>query len=99
MDDYRIFNADKIQERIDEFYKESSKQELINKQYSTILTHKAFLLEELLFNSIPLIPEIEKAFDVGRIPTRKKVQGYGGKKHIEIFTLKEDYISQLKLDI
>lgn len=94
MINYRIFNANKIQERIEEFYKESSKQESINKQYSNILIHKAFLLEELLSNSIPLIPEIEKAFNAGSAYTVGSHEYF-----IQTHLNKKDYVLQLKLDI
>jgi len=48
------------------------------------------VLKQILFQSTPLIPEIEKAFDVG---SERGEFGYGNAND------KHDYISNLKLDI
>jgi len=48
------------------------------------------VIKQILFQSTPLIPEIEKAFDVG---SERGEFGYGNAND------KHDYISNLKLDI
>jgi len=56
----------------------------------TSITSETRALKQILSQSTPLIPEIEKAIDYG---IRKS---FGLKKHTEI---REDYITNLKLDI
>ena len=80
MNNYVIINADDIQSRIDELENYQDKGNHI-KEIS--------VLKRVLSNSIPLIPEIEKAYFEGEC--------YGVAAHGYIN--KKDYIAQLKLGI
>lgn len=77
---YVIINADNIQSRIDELNTKIGNNNPTMSQYTELNVLKA-----ILSNSIPLIPEIEKAFDEGQ--TRS------------LNLTKKDYISQLKLEV
>lgn len=97
--EYIIINANTIQERIDETKSD------IDDYYG-----RRKLLNEILSNSIPLIPEIKKAFDAGT--NHNKSIGCNA-NHTDklcyckndmdcsypIYLLKQDYISQLTLEI
>jgi hypothetical protein len=89
--EYVIINKTELLKKM----KELEKTGLVREHHS----ERYIVYKEILSQSIPLIPEIEKAFDAGRIPKNKKVQGYGGRKTIEVFLEKQPYISNLKLDI
>lgn len=91
MANYIIVNADKIQQKIDELKKPIAHYDGI--YVSDEQTAQQYLLEELLDElSIPLIPEIENAFDAG-IRYGEDLQG-----NYNIINM-NSYISQLKLDI
>lgn len=87
-DEYIIINKTGIQQRIEEL------ENLIEKRKSNriCIEYRAELkvLKEILSQSIPLIPEIEKAF-------------YGGQRSLKEKVLpkktSQDYISNLKLNI
>ena len=83
MDKYIIINKTQIQQRIEEL--KATDTASWEYQLGQINT-----LNEVLSQSTPLIPEIEKAIDYG---IRKS---FGSKKHNEV---RQDYISNLKLDI
>ena len=92
MTNYVIINADKLQKRIDELENYQDKGNHIK---------EIFVLKQVLSNSIPLIPEIEKAFIQGSHFKEKYVK--------EIHLIDSDiilqepdtqkYTSQLKLKI
>lgn len=99
MDNYIIVNADTIQKRIDELKKPIAHYDGI--YVSDEQKARIDELEELLSNSILLIPEIEKAFDIGRDDNYQNISSDGG-EHFESINCqisKEDCISQLKLTI
>jgi len=81
-DEYIIINKTAIQNRI---------EELLKNNYRAFSEHVELdILREILSQSTPLIPEIEKSINYG---IRKS---FGSKKHSQI---RQDYISNLKLDI
>ena len=92
MKNYVIIDADTIQKRIEEL-----EWSLGNIPESYVPKHKAqiYALKEILSQSIPLIPEIEKAFDKGVCA----IQENNGKLKVKMPKAKQDYISNLKLDI
>jgi hypothetical protein len=57
------------------------------------------ILEQILSQSTPLIPEIEKAFDIGSLKTEECYNKTNGFVSGVIHTDKQDFISNLKLDI
>ena len=85
-EEYIIISKKAIQKRIEELEKE---QELINEEKEPISLNinlkKQILLREVLSQSIPLTPEIEKAWLDGNTSSTRDY--------------KEDYISNLKLDM
>ena len=87
--EYIIINKTAL-ERIDELIKEANVGKTISSINSQMADSLIRFKEQLLSQSTPLIPEIEKAIDYG---IRKS---FGSKKHSEI---RQDYISNLKLDI
>jgi len=97
-DEYIIINKTLIQKRIEEL--EDQLKTLGDTYEEEIHTH-GFIsgeinqLKKILSQSTPLIPEIEKAFDAG---FKTKQQGILMKK-IEYTQQRQDYISNLKLDI
>lgn len=99
MDNYIIVNADAIQKRIEGLKKPIAHFDGIH--VSNEQNARIDELEELLSNSIPLIPEIEKAFIQGSHFKEKWV------KEIHLIDSdiilqepnKEKYVSQLKFDI
>jgi hypothetical protein len=84
---YIIVNKTAIEKRIEEL-KIIEKQESMNA--SLLVREEIETLKRVLTQSTPLIPEIEKAFDVG---SERGEFGYGNAND------KHDYISNLKLDI
>jgi hypothetical protein len=87
--EYRIFNATPIQKRIEELKESLATSEAHNdKIRAGIETFEIKQLEWCLSQSTPLIPEIEKAFDLG-FSTPESCYKED----------KQDYISNLKLDI
>lgn len=99
MNNYVIIDADKLKLRIEELerlYKGCEKPSI----QGTLYNQLGIELKKFLSQSTPLIPEIEKAFDAG------KDYGYdlgesnyiGCNRDTTIFD-KQDYISNLKLDI
>lgn len=88
-DEYTIINKSVLEKRIEDWENKYGNED--NESSSEIY----MLLKEILSQSIPLIPEIEKAFDAG---FKTKQQGILMKR-IEYTQQKQDYISNLKLDI
>ena len=89
MNEYVIINKTAIQQRIEEL-----EWSLSNIPESYIPKHEAqiYALKQILSQSTPLIPEIEKAIKYGlRLSLGSSV--------IQQFKEKEEYISNLKLDI
>lgn len=95
-DEYIIINRTVLEKRIKEL--ETIEAELISKRMSYSSTRaKIDELISLLSQSIPLIPEIEKAFDAG---DRYRYWENNDSRNIPSHIIdKEDYISNLKLDI
>lgn len=93
-EEYIIISKTAIEKRIEEL-------EYLKNLYSTnnVETFKNIYLigelKEILFNSIPLEQEIEKAFDKGL----EVIQENSGKLKVTMPKAKQDYITQLKLDI
>ena len=97
-DEYVIINKSKLLKRIEELEEE---QKQINEEKEPIPLNinlkKQILIREILSQSTPLIPEIEKAFDAGSDygeDCANSSMGVG-----EDYPNKQNYISNLKLDI
>ena len=96
MTEYIIINKTAIQQRIEELEKERKKlNRFIDTTTYTTLDNLIKQLQNILSQSTPLIPQIEKAFDEG---AKLKWEGILIKKS-ELEQQKQDYISNLKLDI
>lgn len=98
-DEYVIINKTAILKRIEELEKEV---EFYNKVSALSINPnrikaetKLSLLKQILSQSTPLIPEIEKAFDVGN---KRGWSGYPDTDNWKQPT-KQDYISNLKFHI
>ena len=87
MGEYIIINKTAIQKRIEELKTTLIISDKNEKEIS--------ILEQILSQSTPLIPEIENAFDEG---VKLKWEGILIKKS-ELEQQKQEYISNLKLDI
>lgn len=99
MNEYIIINKTAIQQRIEELEKEI---EFYNKVGALSINPNKVkaetelsLLKQLLSQSTPLIPEIEKAFDASKITTAMNQRNQFAYK----YKTSQDYISNLKLDI
>jgi hypothetical protein len=88
MSKYIIIDAESIQKRIEELEKEEVSE--FSPGRRTWVNSAIKNLKEVLSQSTPLIPEIEKAFDAG---SERGEYGEGNANN------KQDYISNLKLDI
>ena len=98
--EYRIFNATAIQKRIEELEKQRDEYAFNPNRTDDCYRYNSIIkvLKEILFQSTPLIPEIEKGVGKGlSICLTKKDWAYGisGSVKQDI----KDYISNLKLDI
>ena len=94
MSEYIIINKKTILKRIEELEKAIP----LDRGEEAFKLGRLKELNKILSQSTPLIPEIEKAFDAGhnlsgRTNFRK------GTKEYESYINKQDYISNLKLDI
>lgn len=89
MDEYIIINKSVLKQRIENLEKESVS--FIPAHEATICYKKLDELKQILSQSTPLIPIVEKAFDAGEnnINTTGNRFNRNGK---------QDYISNLKLD-
>ena len=97
MNEYIIINKTAILKRIQELKKYCVEGKCSPAEFATF-NHSILELKEILSQSTPLIPEIEKSFDAGhclsgRSNFRKETKEY--KSYID----KQDYISNLKLDV
>lgn len=94
MNEYIIVNKTTIQKRIEELKPTLMISDKNEKEIST--------LEQILSQSTPLIPEIEKAYENGFGYYSELLwdieKGYGDKRTVKGLN-KQDYISNLKLDI
>ena len=100
--EYIIVNKTAIQKRIEELKKEySQKTEINDDQWCSIIAGQIIALKQILSQSTPLIPEIEKAFDAKQFEEYKEISFDGGENYETVITIKEkqEYISNLKLDI
>jgi wobble nucleotide-excising tRNase len=87
MPNYVIIDAKSIQKRIEELEVEQEKNHLVNVEKFNCLISEIKAYRNILSQSTPLIPEIEKAFDAG--------SGY-----LDItlpVECKKEYISNLKI--
>jgi hypothetical protein len=100
MNKYVIINAEAIQKRIEELEKERL-LELKDDFYDSLYLGEINALKQILSQSTPLIPEIEKAFDAGQFEGYEEISFDGGENYetVRIIKEKQDYISNLKLDI
>lgn len=99
-DEYVIINKTAIQKRIEELEEERQEHEKVPiRMFDSIWAAKTSqaidLLREILSQSTPLIPEIEKAFDAG------KEYGFYEAHNANSGDIPDNdtYISNLKLDI
>ena len=93
--EYVIINKTAIQQKIEELEKERQEHEKVHiKMFDSIWAAKTSqaidLLREILSLSTPLIPEIEKAYDAGKLDMELS-QTFDNPKG--------RYLSNLKLDI
>jgi hypothetical protein len=88
-EEYIIINKTAIQKRIEELEKISPLDRLC---YDGMIECEERVLKEILFQSTPLIPEIEKAFKQGELTASVDSGDIGYKS-------KQDYITNLKLKI
>lgn len=82
---YVIIDAEAIQKRIEELKKEEEKVLEFSIAEGLMVVSSIKTLQEVLLQSTPLIPEIEKAFDAGVFEDYLNT------------VAKEDYITNLKL--
>ena len=87
--EYIIINKTAIQKRIEELENKRGSEECSDPRDYSYLCGKIHQIEQVLLFSTPLIPEIEKAYFEG------ECYGIG----TDACTTKQDYISNLKLDI
>lgn len=93
-DEYIIINKTALQKRIGEVEKSYFKVKGNNDADEHFLDGRRTSLKEILSQSSPLIPEIKKAFDAGN------AYCVGSHELFEqTYSNKENYISNLKLDI
>ena len=97
--EYIIVNKTAIQKRIEELESKRGSDECSDPRDYSYLCGKIHQLEQVLLFSTPLIPEIEKAFDIGSLKTEQCYNKTNGFVSGIIHTDKQDYISNLKLDI
>ena len=88
MPNYVIIHAESIQKRIEKLENEYNEKSKVNdNQWCSIIAGQITALKEILSQSTPLIPEIEKAFDEG-----------AGYLDITLpVECKKEYISNLKI--
>ena len=92
-DEYIIINKTAIQKRIEELEKQRNSEHKKGHDKSALRYENTILeLKQILFQSTDLIPEIEKAYDKGRVSAEV---GSDDKDYVS----KQDYILNLKLDI
>lgn len=97
-DEYIIINKTAIQKRVEELEnKMRSTNRLIDRPLAMTIKCQINELKEVLSQSTPLIPEIEKAFDAG--DDYRYWENNGSRSIPSDILDKEDYISNLKLDI
>ena len=89
--EYIIINKTAIQKRIEELTKEKEKfNKFIDKIEYNVLNSLIKQLEQILYQSTPLIPEIDKAYEAGTLDHELS---------LSFDYPKSRYISNLKLDI
>lgn len=89
---YIIINSDTIQKRIDKIKASQVISEMLNDNIRAgIENYEIKCLEEVLSQSIPLIPEITKAYNAGKIHNDLSVAGFDNPQG--------RYINELKLEI
>lgn len=95
--EYIIINRTAIQKRIEELEKECKD---LNTQWHDrkAKSLEIIALKQILSQSIPLIPEVKKAFDAGQ-DLSGRANFKKGTKEYNSYIDKQDYISNLKLDI
>ena len=91
--EYIIINKTTTQKRVEEL------RQVCNRELGYASDKIYFELDNLLSQSTPLIPEIEKAFDAGKDGLYQKMDSNQGFYVGKFKGLKQDYISNLKLDI
>lgn len=97
---YAIINIEAIQNRIEELEMEQEKNHLLNVEKFNCLISEIKAYKNILSQSTPLIPEIEKAFDEGKSVGIISYQPRWATLDKELYNeRKQDYISNLKLDI
>ena len=93
--EYIIINKTKLLDSIKELEEKKKNLEVDDFETFNFLSDQISLLKQILSQSTPLIPEIEKAFDEGFNSEEEIYKGNPTGKIIG----KQDYISNLKLDI
>ena len=89
--EYVIINKTAIQKRIEELEKEKERfNKYIDKIEYNVLNSLIKQLEQILYQSTPLIPEIDKAYEAGTLDHELS---------LSFDYPKSRYISNLKLDI
>lgn len=94
--EYVIISKSAIQKRIEELEEEYKSEPAYQfNNYGDKLIKEIMILKQILSQSTPLIPEIEKAFDASKITTGMNQRNQFACK----YKTSQDYISNLKLDI
>lgn len=88
MTQYAIINIETIQKRIEELEKQRL-LELKDDFYDTLYLGEINSLKQILSQSTPLIPEIEKAYDAG-IKDKELSQMFDNPKGRYVYNLKLD---------
>lgn len=104
--EYIIINKTTIQKRIDELETKRNSEHKKGRDKSALRYENTILeLKQILSQSTPLIPDIEKAYDAGYLEGYNLGQNDAEKHPLalsianHIHKDKKDYISNLKLDI
>ena len=98
MEEFVIINKTAIQKRIEELKGELDNAPVHNPGATVRLEKEIEVLTDVLCQSVPLVPEIEKAFDAGRNDNFGEVSHDGGDTFVWENTQisKQDYIEYLK---
>lgn len=95
--EYIIINRTALEKRIENLEKQRDEYSFNPNRTDDYYRYNSIIkvIKEVLSQSTPLIPEIEKAFDKGVC----SIQENSSKLKVKMPKAKQDYISNLKLDI
>ena len=100
MKEYIIVNKTAIENKIAMLREEFDQKSKVDHEGRTLIAGQIIALVDVLHQSTPLLSEIEKAFDEGKSIGIISYQPQGHTLDKELYNeRKQDYISNLKLDI